>query len=115
MERLRELVARGLFAPERLWAPLQRAQSWLHRAAELLANEEKANAVMVEAKYRALLEEVLRAKSDQAVAEWAVHFYKVSRSYWAGLFHCYEMSEVPRTNNELEQYFGKARHHERRA
>jgi hypothetical protein len=69
----------------------------------------------VEASYRALLEEVLKAKSDERVAEWATTFYKVTRSYWRGLFHCYDMPEVPRTNNDLEQYFGTARHHERRA
>jgi hypothetical protein len=39
----------------------------------------------------------------------------VTRSYWPGLFHCYDLPEVPRTNNDLEQYFGAARHHERRA
>ena len=69
----------------------------------------------MEEKYRELLEEVLKAKSDERVAEWATTFYKVSRSYWRGLFHCYDMPELPRTNNELEQYFGAARHHERRA
>ncbi len=108
-------MASGLFATERLWTPLKTAQSWLVRAAEVLANEEKADAARVEEKYRELLEEVLTAKSDEAVAAWATTFYKVSRSYWRGLFHCYDLPEVPRTNNELEQYFGKARHHERRA
>ena len=108
-------MARGLFATERLWAPLAAAQSWLLRAAEVLANEEQADAARVEGKYRELLEEVLKAKSDESVAEWATTFYKVTRSYWRGLFHCYDMPEVPRTNNDLEQYFGKARHHERRA
>ena len=115
MVRLREVVARGLFATERLWAPLKTAQNWLDRAAEVLANEDKADAARVEANYRELLDEVLKAKSDERVAEWATTFYKVTRSYWRGLFHCYDMPELPRTNNELEQYFGKARHHERRA
>ena len=115
MGRLREVVATGLFATERLWAPLQTAQSWLQRAAEVLANEEKADAATVEARYRELLEDVVAAKEDESVAAWATTFYKVSRSYWRGLFHCYDMPEVPRTNNDLEQYFGKARHHERRA
>ena len=108
-------MRRGLFATERLWAPLKTAQSWLVRAAEVLANEEQASAATVEKKYRDLLEEVLTAKTDEAVIEWATTFYKVSRSYWRGLFHCYDMPELPRTNNELEQYFGAARHHERRA
>ena len=109
------MVRQGLFATERLWAPLQTAQSWLTRAADVLANEEQAGAATVEGKYRALLEEVLRAKSDESVAEWATTFYKVSRSYWRGLFRCYDMPELPRTNNDLEQCFGAARHHERRA
>jgi hypothetical protein len=109
------VVATGLFATARLWAPLQTAQNWLVRAGHILANEEQSDAAGVEAQYRELLEEVLTAKSDEAVAAWATTFYKVTRSYWPGLFHCYEMEEVPRTNNDLEQYFGKARHHERRA
>ncbi len=69
----------------------------------------------VESAYQALLEDVLKANSTVAVAAWAVHFYKVTQSYWRGLFHCYDLPEVPRTNNDLEQYFGRARHHERRA
>jgi len=36
-------------------------------------------------------------------------------NYWPGLFHCYDQPAIPRTNNDLEQYFGAARHHERRA
>ena len=43
------------------------------------------------------------------------HFRKVSRSYWRGLFHCYEVTDLPRTNNDLEQFFGSHRYHERRA
>jgi hypothetical protein len=109
------VVARGQFATERLWPPLKTAQTWLGRAAEVLANEEKADAATVAASYREVLEEVLKAKSDESVADWATTFYKVTRSYWRGLFPCYDMPELPRTNNDLEQYFGKARHHERRA
>ena len=43
------------------------------------------------------------------------HFLKVSRSYWGGLFACYDAEGVPRTNNALEQLFGSQRYHERRA
>jgi hypothetical protein len=43
------------------------------------------------------------------------HFLKVSRSYWSGLFHCSEIPDLPRTNNDLEQCFGAYRSHERRA
>ena len=43
------------------------------------------------------------------------HFLKVSRSYWPGLFACYDTADLPRTNNDLEQAFGSHRYHERRA
>jgi hypothetical protein len=43
------------------------------------------------------------------------HFVKVSRSYWSGLFGCYDVADLPRTNNDLEQAFGRHRYHERRA
>jgi hypothetical protein len=42
------------------------------------------------------------------------HFRKVTRSYWPGLFHCYDVPDLPRTNNGLEQLFGSTRHPERR-
>ena len=41
------------------------------------------------------------------------HFLKVTDSYWPGLFHCYDVPDLPRTNNDLEQLFGSTRHHER--
>ena len=43
------------------------------------------------------------------------HFRKVTRSYWPGLFHCYDVPELPRTDNDLEQLFGSHRYHERRS
>ena len=50
------------------------------------------------------------------------HFRKVASSYRPGLFHCYAVPELPRTNpelprtnNDLEHEFGSQRYHERRA
>jgi hypothetical protein len=43
------------------------------------------------------------------------HFVKVTRSYWPGRFACYDAADLPRTNNDLEQFFGSYRYHERRA
>jgi hypothetical protein len=42
------------------------------------------------------------------------NFRKVTRSYWSGLFHCYDVADRPRTDNDLEQLFGSHRYHERR-
>lgn len=42
------------------------------------------------------------------------HFGKATRSYRPHLFACYEVEGLPRTNNDLEQFFGSYRYHERR-
>ena len=115
MVRLHAAVANGLFATARLWAPLATAHAWIRQAAQVLANPDGTDAATVETTYRDLLAEVLLFQADEALAPWATHFYKVTRNYWPGLFHCYDRPEIPRTNNDLEHYFGTARHHERRA
>lgn len=43
------------------------------------------------------------------------HFLKVTRSYGPHLFVCYDVPDLPRTNNDLEHLFGSHRYHERRA
>ncbi len=55
------------------------------------------------------------AALDGPLAPALAHFAKVTASYWPGLFPCYDVPDLPRTNNDLEQYFGAARHLERRA
>ena len=37
------------------------------------------------------------------------------RSYWHGLFHCFEVPELRWTDNDLERRSGSHRYHERRA
>jgi hypothetical protein len=43
------------------------------------------------------------------LATFGRHLDTVSRSYWPGLFHCYEVPGLPRTNNELESHFRETR------
>ena len=38
-----------------------------------------------------------------------------TRRYWKSLFHCYDVPDLPRTDNDLEHLFGTCRYHERRA
>jgi|SRR5579885_614812 len=52
--------------------------------------------------------------SSEPLATMLSTFRKVTMSYWPSLFHCYDQVDLPRTNNDLEQYFGSARYHERR-
>ena len=57
--------------------------------------------------------------SQQAREGWlgqvAATFLKVSANYLDGLFHCYDVADLPSTNNDLERRFGTLRYHERRA
>jgi hypothetical protein len=57
----------------------------------------------------------LRGVRGLSLAEAFDHFTKVTRSYWPELFRCYEVADMPRTNNNLEQFFGSRRYHARRA
>ena len=50
-----------------------------------------------------------------ALAPAVDQFRKVTASYGPQLFHCYDTPDLPPTNNALEQCFGSARYHERRA
>ena len=43
------------------------------------------------------------------------HFCHITDNFAAGLFRCYDIAGLPRTNNDLEHCFGVARVHERRA
>jgi Transposase, Mutator family len=55
---------------------------------------------------RAYLDTVLRWPNvTPTLYVFGCHLDKVSRSYWPGLFHCYDVPGLPRTNNELESRF----------
>jgi hypothetical protein len=110
------MVRRGLQATAALWPEIARAYGWVHQAAHLLANAERRSAVEVQQVYSALLAEMSAQRATLPTLAPAIeHFLKVTASYWPGLFHCYTVPDLPRTNNDLEQYFGAARYQERRA
>ena len=105
----------GLLATEKLWPPIRQASTWLHQAAHLLTNAEQREVTTLKQEYQQLLE-TMKEHQDRlgALAPAVAHFRKVTASYWDGLFHCYQVTDLPRTNNDLEQFFGTARHVERR-
>jgi len=91
------------------------AYGWVHRAAHILGLEDTAGPV-VRGKLGGLLRAMRRQRGAAGELGGAVdHFLKVSRSYWPGLFACFDTPGLPRTNNGLEQAFGSHRYHERRA
>jgi hypothetical protein len=91
------------------------AFGWVHRAAVILRNKKGLDAAGVRRRYRGLIAALARhRRAAGRLAEAFAHFLKVTRSYRPGLFHCYTVAELPRTNNGLEQFFGSYRYHERR-
>jgi len=112
---LKGLVDGGLRATAALWPPILVAFGWVHQAAHVLGAL-NASGAAVRARLGGLLGAMARHRGRVGALAGAVdHFLKVSRSYWAGLFACYEVADLPRTNNGLEQLFGSQRYHERRA
>ncbi len=116
MSELHRLLRRGLQKTEQMWPALEKAYALLHQAAHVLANHENQSGQAVRERY----EQVLRTMREQQASlgplgEAISTFLKVTESYWPGLFHCYDLADLPRTNNELEQCFGAVRYGERRA
>lgn len=115
MTQLRGVIDRALEAAGGAFAPVSVAFGWVHRAAHLLGQEGVGGAA-VRAQLGGLLGAMRRHRESVGDLGTAVdHFVKVSRSYWPGLFACYDTPDLPRTNNDLEQAFGSHRYHERRA
>jgi hypothetical protein len=91
------------------------AFGWVYRLAAILRNKRGLDAAGVRRRYRGLIGALARhRRATGRLSEAFAHFLKVTRSYWPGLFARYDVAELPRTNNELEQFFGSYRYHERR-
>ncbi len=106
---------RGLQETASLWTDIRTAYRWVHSAAHLLDNPADEPGARVRQRFQGLLG-AIQHWHDRAgtLAPGIQHFLKVTRSDWPGLFHCYDISGLPRTNNELEHVFGTHRYHERR-
>ncbi len=118
LQRLRRLLRRGLEQTATMWPPVRAAYRWVKRVAHLLENKAKRPGKQVRRGLSALLSKIRQAAAqakDAAVAEQLRWFVKVTKSYWRGLFHCYDSPDIPRTNNDLEHLFGSHRYHERRS
>ena len=88
----------------------------MHRAAHILGNEAGESAIKVQRRFDGLVAAITRHRAKAGSLAGAIeHFGKVTRSYRPGLFHCYAVPDLPRTDNGLEQLFGSQRYHERRA
>ena len=113
---MQSVLRRGLSDTASLWPPISRAFGWVHRAAHILNNDAGGSSTQVRQQFSGLLGAMSRWRAYAGDLACAVtHFMTVSQSYWPGLFHCYAIADLPRTNNDLEHLFGSFRYQERRA
>jgi hypothetical protein len=91
---------------------LHQGAAWLRDIAYILepCPTHPMNAVQVAGQLRSYLDTVRQwPDGTPTLCAFGRHLDTVSRSYWPGLFHCYEVPGLPRTNNELESHFRETR------
>jgi hypothetical protein len=118
LKKLQQLLHKGLAETAALWPPVRSAYQWVRRVARVLKNEAGLPARQVRRRLSGILSRMRQAAcrtQDKGVAGQLRQFVKVTKSWWPGLFACYQSAELPRTNNDLEHLFGSHRYHERRA
>lgn len=88
----------------------------MHQATHILANEQLRPGAQVREHYLAHVSHMQEQKAEVGpLGEALDHFAHITDNFAPGLFHCYDVKGLPRTNNDLEHCFGVARVHERRA
>jgi hypothetical protein len=97
------VLGKGLEATEASWPEIRAAFGWVWRFATVLANKRGKSTTEVQRRYRGVIASLVRhRKRLGSLAEAFDHFSS------------YGVLELPRTNNDLEQFFGSYRYHERR-
>jgi hypothetical protein len=112
---LKSILTKGLNHNVSHWSELSLAQSWIQQAVTILDNEEKLPLSFVQQRFGAWMIFMSDHKEQLgSLVDSIPYLLKITRSYWSGLFHCYQVDNLPKTNNDLEQVFGSFRHHTRR-
>jgi hypothetical protein len=100
----------------RVFPPLQNAYRFVHQAKGILSNPQQHTGQHVRERYLAHLAQMRNEIATLGPLDSAFeHFCHITNNFAPGLFHCYDVKGLPRTNNDLEHCFGVARVHERRA
>jgi hypothetical protein len=115
LQALKQTISKALEQTAPLFEPVVIAFDWVHQAATILDNDLNLRGQDVRQQFEQLLQTMETSKAQAGSLTSSVeHVLKVTRSYAPGLFHCYDLEDLPRTNNDLEQLFGRWRHHQRR-
>lgn len=99
-------MALPLFMSE--YQDLLRRATWLQDIDRILKppNDSPITGEQVSQQLRAYLDDLLNLPDVSLPLDtFRHHLDKVSTSYWPGLFHCYDLEGLPRTNNDVESLF----------
>jgi hypothetical protein len=114
------VIRGGLERTAVLWPEVRAGFAILGDMATVLSNESLLWGHEVRAGFEAVVGRAkqaavgARACGQEKLPAALEHFVTVCASYEPGLFYCYDVADVPPTNNDLEQLFGCLRHHTRR-
>ena len=87
---------------------LEQGASWLRDIAAILESSPECSTTgeQVAQRLRTYLDDRLQQPDlSPRLDAFSKHLNKVSTSYWPGLFHCYDLEDLPSSNNGLESHF----------
>jgi hypothetical protein len=101
---LNHLLKKGLNATQVLFASVCPLYKSVYQVAHVLGNQEKQEADALQRDFADQLA-LMRGLADQEdhLRPALLYFLKVTQSYAPHLFFCYQVADLPRTNNDLEQ------------
>lgn len=110
------MLNKGLGATKEPFEVVRPLFTLLFEVAHVLSNQQQHEAKDVHKRFENhLMRMQEQVGQSEAMRPALVHFLKVTESYAPHLFFCYQVAGLPKTNNDLEQAFGKVRAGERRA
>jgi Transposase, Mutator family len=102
----------ALFPFRQTYQDLQQGAAWLRDLAYILepTRPQVRNGAQVAEQLRGYLDAIRRQSNvSPVIDDLGPQMDKVSQRYWPGLFHCYNVPGLPRTNNEIESHFRDTR------
>ena len=113
---MQQILTQALQHTAAWWPPIKDAYALVHQAAHILANHEQQTGAQVRETYLAWIAHMQKQQANLGTLSTAIdHFVEITENFAPGLFQCYDVPDLPRTNHDLEHCFGVLRAHERRA
>jgi len=108
MADLNQGIRTALSSFENQCQDLQQGAVWLRDIDQILTPVDNTSVTgdYISQQLRTYLDNLLDLSDlSPLLDDFRHHLDKVSASYWLGLFHCYDLEGLPRTNNDMESLF----------